>query len=378
MLAYLEKYGTDGHIKNVFFNTTVGNGTDVLTDAFCGDVELDTKAIQRFMHQLIDPESTMLAGLVQITPIVNEVILTTYDLLGQLGLIEGFSLTFDVLYKNVAELLTPLLAIAVYATMPGYWTVINTDRYEEARKFVFGEEGDERYEEYKGLIAKNDEYFTKVSSKKAEIIEACQEAGIHFGATTKYGVQMYPFVKSQGELSDQLVDLKHSSFGATPAKDAFSTLPDSHIQAAVAAGTDKYISPDKQVDASTSIFKDSLWILKNVSHDYTTFDYQLIEEFCRNTKFNINSNPNYPQYLIMLPETMETDPETNGKILASGDIVPMTAENCNQTLWDDIHEDSKQEKPTIASRIMAFFRWFIAMLGFILHLSNENPGKAPV
>ena len=37
-------------------------------------------------------------------------------------MIEQFGLTFDVLYKNVYELLTPLLAIAVYATMPGYWS----------------------------------------------------------------------------------------------------------------------------------------------------------------------------------------------------------------------------------------------------------------
>lgn len=376
ILAYLSKYGTQGHIKNVFFNATVGNGTDVLTDAFCGDVVLDTQAIQRFMHQIIDPDSTMLAGLIKTTPVINDVIFSSYDLLGQLGMIEQFGLTFDVLYKNVYELLTPLLAIAVYATMPGYWSTITTERYEEAKKFVFGAPGDERYEEYKGLIAKNDEYYNTVSKNKYKIIADCQEKGVYFGASAKYGVQMYPFVKSQAELSDQLVDFEHASFGAKTAKDVFSVLPDSHIQAAVNGKTDKYISYDKQVDASTSLFKDSLWVFKNVSHDYTEFDYTLIEKFCKSTNFNVNSDPDYPQFMIMLPDTMDIDPETNGRILASGDIVPMTEENANLTLWDEMHEDSKKE-PTLASRIMAFFRWLTAMIKFILHISSEHPGEMP-
>ena len=62
---------------------------------------------------------------------------------------------------------------------------------------------------------------------------------------------MYPFVKSQDQLSDEIADLEHASFGATVAKSVYDVLPDSYIQAAVANGTDKYISPDKQIDAST-------------------------------------------------------------------------------------------------------------------------------
>lgn len=271
----------------------------------------------------------------------------------------------------------PRLAIAIYATMPGYWTTINTDRFEEAKAFVFGKEGDELYEEYRGLIGRLDNYYNTVSSKKAEIIKACQDAGVHFGATGKYGFQMYPFVKSQNQLSDQLVDLEHSSFGASCASDVYEALPDSHIKNAVAAGTDGYISPDNMVDASTSLFKDSLWILKNVSHDYLDFDYELIETFCRNTDFTVNSDPAFPQYLILLPDTMEKDPETGATDYQTGDIVPMTEENCHLTLWESVPEDAKTE-PTIASRIMSFFRWLTAMIKFILHITAEHPGELTV
>ncbi len=196
---------------------------------------------------------------------------------------------------------------------------------------------------------------------------------MHFGATGKYGYQLYPFVKSQNELGDQFVDLEHSSFGATCAANVNSILSDEYIS----THDSKYISPDKMVDASTSIFKDSLWIMKNLSHDNTTLDYELIEVFCRNTGFTVDSDPRFPQYMILLPDTMERDPETGALDNSTGTIVPMTDENCHLTLWDEIPEDAKEE-PTIASRIVAFFRWPTAMIKFILNISDEHPGEAPV
>lgn len=373
ILAYLQKYGTNGHIKNVFFNTTVGNGTDLLTDAYCGDIVLDQAAIQRFLNQNVEKDSSTLAGLITTSPLINEIILTSYDLLAQTHVLESLGMTFDDLYQRIYEGLVPRLAIAIFATMPGYWTVVNDDRYIEARTFVFGKEGDERYEEYKGLIAKLDDYYNNVSSKKLDIIKACQDAGVHFGATAKYGFQMYPFVKSQNQLSDQLVDLEHSSFGATVAKDVYSVLPDEHIQSAIGAGNEKYISPDKMVDASTSIFKDTLWIRKNVSHEYISKDYDLALEFCRHTNFTVESDARYPQYMILLPETMEKDPETGATDYSTGDIVPMTDENCRLTLWDDIPEETQKDEMTIGSRIIAFFRWLTAMLKFLVGIIDEKP-----
>ncbi len=372
ILAYLQKYGTQGHIKNVFFNATVGNGSVVLTDAFCGDINLDFKALQRFTYQNVDPDSDTFAGLFDTMPILNEVILSSYDLLSQTGVLDRLGLTFDQLYQKIYEGLVPRLAIAIFATMPGYWTVVETEKYEEAKAFVFGKEGDERYEEYKGLITKLDNYYNNVSSKKAEIIEACRAAGVHFGASAKYGVQMYPFVKSQNQLSDEMVDLENASFGATVAPDVFSTLPDSHIQKAISAGNGKYISPDKQIDASTSLFKDSLWIMKNVVHNNWTKDDKLIEEFSRHTEFNVNDDPDFPQFMILLPDTIQKDPETGKNDNDTGTIVPMTEENCHLTLWDEMPEDAK-EKPTVISRLMSFFRWLTAMFKYILHLSSEKP-----
>lgn len=185
---------------------------------------------------------------------------------------------------------------------------------------------------------------------------------------------MYPFVKSQDQLSDELVDVKHSSFGATVAADVYSTLSSDYIAKAEANGTAKYISPDKQIDASTSMFKDSVWFIKNGYHDNFVQDHKLIEEFSRNTKFTVYDNPAFPQYSIFIPGSMELY-EDGSRNYNTGIIEPMTDENCHLSVWDEMPEGSKEEKPTIASRLVALFRWLTAMFKM---LKNILLGKSAI
>lgn len=375
VLAYLQKYGDAGYLKNVFFNSTVGNSTAILTDVFCGDIKVDAKGIQRFADEYIDADADTIAGMIEVAPVINEVIVTTLDLMVQLGLLDMLGETIDDIYQKVYEVLVPMLIIAFYGTMPGYWTMIEPERYEEAKNFVFGPEGSEYRTEYAGVIEKIDDYFNKTGYHKEEIIKACQDKGIHFGATAKYGVQMYPFVESQDQLADEMADLEHASFGATVAKTVYDVLPDSHIEAAIAGGTDKYISPDKQIDASTSLFKDSVWFEKNMPHNAWEYDYKVIEAFAANDNFNVWSDPELPQYIIRIPGTGEIDPDTGREDPETSRYEKMTAENCGISNWNDTSEDTKIKEPSVFTRLMAFFRWLTAMLKFITHLSNDDPGS---
>ncbi len=375
LLAYLNKYGTQGHIKNVFFNVTVGNSTVLLTDAFCGDIEIDAKAIERFGYQNTDIDSNSFAGLLSSTPLMNEIIFSSYDLLAQVGVIDKLGLTFDELYQKIYEGLVPRLAIAMFATFPSYWSLVEPERFEEARDFVFKASGVGFEQEYAGLIEKINNNYKNVTSRKEEIIAACQAAGVHFGALAKYGVQMYPFVESQDQISDELVDLEHASFGATVAKDVFSSFNDDYMAIAKANGTDKYISPDRQIDASTSLFKDSLWILKNGYHDYFVLDHKIIEEFSRNTNFTVNDNTNYPQYMIFIPGSMELY-EDGTRNFNTGIVEIMTEENCHLSVWDEMPEGSKEEEPTLASRLKALFRWLASIFQLIKNwFAGEKPAE---
>lgn len=375
VLAYLEEYGDEGYVKNVFFNATVGNSTAILTDVFCGDIKVDAKSLQRFADEYIDADADTIAGIIDASPVINEVIVTTLDLFVQLGIVDMLGQTLDDIYQKVYEVLVPMLVIAFYGTMPGYWTTIQPERLNEAINFVFGPEGSEYRTKYAGVIAKIEDYFNLTGNCKEDIIKACQEKGIHFGATAKYGVQMYPFVKSQDQLSDEMADLEHASFGATVAKSVYDVLPDSYIQAAVANGTDKYISPDKQIDASTSLFEDSVWYEKNMPHGAWAYDYKVIEAFAANDNFTVNSDPDLPRFVVRIPGTGEIDPDTGREDAETSRVEKMTEENANVSNWNDTSEDTKTQKPSVVTKLMAFFRWLTAMLRFLVHLTNENPGS---
>ncbi len=378
--ALLEKYCTGEnpiglqYIDRVFFLATVANGTAVLTDVFCGDIKIDAAGLQRYLDELVDGDTPGAGlGLLDTTKEINEVILTTVDLLVQLGAVDALGMTFDEIYAKVYEVLVPMLAIAFYGTMPGYWALLQSDRYEEAKNFMFATE--EYRTEYAGLIEKIDNYHEKVGSRRYEIIAECQANGLHIGASAKYGKQMYPFVDSQNMFADEQASFYEASFGATTAATVYDVLPDAHIQAAIAGGTDKYISLDKKVDASTSLLKDTLWIEKNVSHDDWDYDYKVIETFSREKNLTVWDDPSIPQYAIYLPGTEDINSETGQKVPYTGDIVPMTPENCDLTNWDEIPEINKTEEPNLFTKLMSFFRWLIAMIEFLVHISNENPGK---
>lgn len=382
VLAYLEEYGDEKLpnsdrplLKNVFFNSTVGNSTAILTDVFCGDIKVDAKGLQRFADEYIDADADTIAGMIDVAPVINELITTTLDLMVQLGVLDMLGKTIDDIYQKVYEVLVPMLVIAFYGTMPGYWTMIQPERLGEAINFVFGPEGSEYRTEYAGVIAKITDYFNQTGSHTSEIIKACQARGIHFGATAKYGVQMYPFVESQNELADEMADLEHASFGATVAESVYDVLLTSHIDAAIAAGNEKYISPDKQIDASTSLFKDTVWFEKNMPHNAWEYDYKVIEAFAANDNFNVNSDPNLPQFVVRIPGTGEIDPDTGREDPETSKVEKMTAENCNISNWNDTSEDTKTKEPSVATKLMAFFRWLTAMIKFILHITNDNPGS---
>ncbi|MBR2724055.1 MAG: hypothetical protein IKB72_01250 [Ruminococcus sp.] len=262
----------------------------------------------------------------------------------------------------------------MFASFPSYWSLIEPERFEEARDFVFSVEGAGFEEEYAGLIEKINNNYKNVTSRKEEIIKKCQDAGVHFGALAKYNSQMYPFVESQDQISDEIVDFKHASFGATVAKDVYSTFDDAYMLKAEIDGTLGYISPDRQIDASTSLFKDSLWVLKNGYHDYFELDHKIIEEFSRNTNFTVNDNPNFPQYFIYIPGSMLLE-EDGTKDFTTGTVEIMTEENCHLTLWDEMPDGSKAEEPTIASRLMALFRWLKAMFQMFINILT---GKSAV
>ncbi len=361
--AYLEKYGDLGHIKNVLFDVGISEYT-AAADVFCGRVELDADALQRFANEYVDPDATEISDLMETGLFVNEVILTSIDLLNQTGVIDSGIDLFDKLYQKIYEGLVPKLAIASVGTTASYWACMTAEDYVTARAFVFGDENSEMYQNYEGFIQKIDNYYEKVLCHKDDIVEKCQAAGVHFGALAKYGYQYYPFVESQDELADFKSLTKYATLGATCAK-VGETLSDEYIAAQEAAGLGKYISNDKQIDTSTALFKDSTWVIKNATHDNWTISQDFAHQFLWGTNVTVESlesktdGVKYTRFMVFDEENV--CPEDASEAVLLSYLKPMTDENCGVTQWENMTTEEKSLKTILLS----LFKWLSAVFKFL-------------
>ena len=102
-----------------------------------------------------------------------------------------------------------------------------------------------------------------------ELLQQVKDAGGNVGIIAKYGYQMSPVCQSADQLADQIISVRRASFGATTSL-IYDTLSEQYVAAREKAGLGKYISPDKQVDASTCMLPDSTWFVKGIRHSEWT------------------------------------------------------------------------------------------------------------
>ena len=362
LTAYAQKYGSLGHIKSIVYDVGVMNGTALLTDAFQGKINADDKALERFINDYINyrrqPEPDETGAIDEVMLLLNDLISTSVALLNETGVTDVATGMIMKIYKKVYTNLVPRLLVEIFATWPGYWTSISTENFDSCIDFVFGEEGSEKRTEYAGLIEKLNRYNDTVGSKIPQIVSERQNEGVLVAATTKYGYQLYPFVESTDKLADGLVELEKASFGATTAK-VNETLSKEYIEERSALGFAGYISNDKQVDASTSLLKDTVWFIKGIEHNNWSDSVDaLIHDICQGTVTSVHDSPEYPQFMVYNDE--------------ADTISPMTDENCNVSNWDGV----TTEKPTLRSRLITLFKWLYAMFRYLLRISKDKTAQA--
>lgn len=319
ILAYVAKYGTDD-IHGIAIDGSTVNGMDPLTEAVTGRIAIDGNAIKRM---LVDCNVYDVAD-------IDEFIIKTVDLAtksGLLGLVSDF--TRSSLYEKLEKGVTSALARATVLTWPGYWAAVAVDDYDTAIEFVFGEEGSELRTEYAGLIAKLDNYNVTVRQRIPEILKSIKDANVNLCIIAKYGCQMVPICESADLVGDQLASVTSASFGATTST-VYDTLTEEYIAKRVAEGKGKYISPDKQIDASTCLYPEYTWFIKGNKHsNWSAWETQLMYTVSTADRQLTIDDFSFGQFVVY-------DKETNH-------AVRMTTENCNTEAWE---ADREKDYPT--------------------------------
>ena len=331
MLAYLVKYGYDS-IYGFGFDGTSSNGGEFISEAISGKFKLDGPALNRF---LIDYDTL---GMIDL----SDFVLATIDLLVKSGAVDNLSKTVRAtIYDKVACGVTGALARSTFFTMPCYWGFVEPEDYEDAKRYVFGEEGSEKRVQYAGLIEKLDNYHTQVASRVPELVSALQEHGAKIAVISKYGHQMLPIcVSGVDVVSDQYASVTNSSFGATTGT-LYAPLSDEYIAQRVAEGKGKYISPDKMVDASTCLFPDYTWFTKGARHgEWTRAENMIIYHVITADRQLTVDDFDLTQFMVY---------DSAKKTMS-----PMTEENCHTEYWT---ADYDTDHPSnVLQRLLPFLR----------------------
>lgn len=278
-MAYLERYGTDD-IETVIFQNCPIQGTAVAGELFCRKFEINKDALLNYALDAIPSlEQDFLQGFLY-------GLATSLDDLGVWSLLLEL---VDPIIDNLLDRVYDEALIPIFGTLPGIWSFVPDEYYEEAKTIMVDGETQA------GLIEKLDAYHYNVQVKAPEILrEANKDIKIYIVAG--YDIQRTPLVSAYMNTSDGTVDTKYASVGAVTA-DIRSTFPEDYTQAV--EGEKNYISPDFCIDASTCALPDQTWFIKDMLH-CTTHDghgefYELM--LTSEEQFYVDTYSQYPQFM---------------------------------------------------------------------------------
>ena len=350
LMAYLEKYGSKGHIKNVVFSDVLANGCPTVSGAFSGNIDFDSDNLERYLVQLEQCAELDVGQGIALAEIVSEIVSKSMDFFNQIGALDSFVGGVEDLYARLYKALMPAVCRATgMATQANYWTCVYEEDFDQAMEIIYGKPGDELYEEYSGLIAKINNYRERVIKKlpgnvpegERDLFDIFKEDyGINIAVIAKYGYLCAPVVSDPHAPSDALANLADASFGATCAP-VTKTLSDEYIAERIELGFGEYISPDKQVDISTAKCPDTTWIIKNSHHDYSRHCETIAMDFCRSTNLTSDSPNSVVPRFIVYDEKADTWEK-------------MTEDNSPDYEW----LNKPVTEPTTESIFVSAMRWF--------------------
>ncbi len=303
--AYMDKYDAE-YVSDYIVYCGAHCGAAMCSKIFCGEMFLEPEGIERFIYDKELFDDALINDLLQsFVTVLND----TYGL-------EIACWAVNNVYEDIYLDIVPRILVETFATFPGYWSMVTEEDYEKAKQVVFYGADKEKYKNFIHIL---DNYHYNVTNEMTEDYTRYQNMGIDIFNVTKYGFQNTPLGTEEVNAvrSDLTCHVVHASMGATatPINEVFT---DKYIAAAEAKGTAKYISPDREIDASTAFDPDRTWFVKNLVHDHFPLSVDvLFSNMINEENFNVFSSERYPQYMVYSEET--------------DNIHPLTAENMNTT-----------------------------------------------
>ena len=354
--AYLEKYGEQGLVKKVFYDEVMSNGSSVINDCFSGRIKFSDKHAQAYLlESKYFGEKGVGIDLKGIDELTIKLVEDTLEYITQAGITSSVLDGVEKLYERLYEVFMPAMLLSTgIGTWANYWVSIYEEDFDRALDLVFCKEGSETRTAYAGLIEKLEYIREHIIEATPELYKKfADEYGVEIGVLASYGLANAPITEHYDETGDVLVGVQDASFGAT-SSGLFDTLSQEYIDERVALGFGEYISLDKKIDASTCLFPETTWFIKNKHHDYGKSYEYLAEYFTQFSNVKASDNNRGISRFLVHDESK------------SSQFTNMTEENMADGPW--ITE--VEQNPTFKSVFAAFVDFMKTLFAVLKNLIN--------
>ena len=274
--AYFYYHGTES-VNSAVYLSGAQNGTYVCGDALNGRIVFEPDTIIELVESLTDNN------------IIYSFFLRLFKGLGAFSYITNI---VNDLVKTSFEDANDMVLRDCMGTLCGFWSLCPDGDFDGAVETIFG--GHE--EEYPVLLEKLDGVKEFVFSTEETLTNA-KESGVKISFVSNYNIGLVPVYERANLNGDMVLETELTSNFATVAPLGKKL---SNVQMATADM--KYVSPDKVINATTALFRDNTWFVKDAPHvaaDYgsgfSDFTFTLLES---EVQPEITMFKDYPQFMF--------------------------------------------------------------------------------
>lgn len=276
--TYAAVYGTE-KVRGFLFNASAALG-ETFTGELCkGELVLDAEALTEYLKGAFahNDGEKFFNGLFRVLYKTG----FTGWLCGKINKV--VEKTHDRLF---AETIYPM-----FGSWPSIWSMVTEEDFDSSVDYVFNEFYKNDGIDHSGMLEKVNKFDTEIRKNKTEIFNNINETSDLY-IVARYGYCSMFCTPSWKIMNDMITDVSKASFGAATALYG-ETLGEDYL-----AGKDgKYISPEKNIDASTCMFPEQTWFIADYMHMRSKPDDMFETLLYHKGQATVDTFDKYPRFL---------------------------------------------------------------------------------
>lgn len=278
-LTYMSVYGTD-KIYAAGLNTTAIFGEAYTGQLFSGDINVAGEALVYYLQYAVDQTD--------FDALVDSVL----DVLQEAGIADSIASLANDIIEHIKERAISEVLFPMFSSWLSIWAMCPDEYLEAAQEYMFGVA--DPTVDYSGLKTRINNFSKTVRPTRVEKLQELDE-NARVAVISRYGYSSIPLTSQWNSLTDGVIDASRNSFGATTATYGATLTPEE------LKGVDSaYISPDKTINASTCLFPEKTWFIRDYKHatNSDALDNMIFKLlFNPEGESTVDSYPEYPRFL---------------------------------------------------------------------------------